>query len=129
MSDGVRSRERGGASRWSRCWIGLAFLAGATSTEEPIGSTRTRQQARGTGDAMGCDRWGRGCSGGEITMEQRMGGEITVECAADGEDLGSVGGWGRPRLRFNPWRRRRSVWRRKKATTSRVAVDCSGGGR
>uniref|UniRef100_A0A0E0AU08 Uncharacterized protein n=1 Tax=Oryza glumipatula TaxID=40148 RepID=A0A0E0AU08_9ORYZ len=59
-------------------------------------------------------------------MEQRMGGEIVVECAAaaaaaDGEDLGSMGGWGRPRLRF-------SAWRRKKATTSRVAVHCGGGG-
>nr|BAD03450.1 hypothetical protein [Oryza sativa Japonica Group]BAD03623.1 hypothetical protein [Oryza sativa Japonica Group] len=63
--------------------------------------------------------------GGEIAMEQRMGGEIVVECAAaaaaDGEDLGSMGGWGRPRLRF-------SAWRRKKATTSRVAVHCGGGG-
>uniref|UniRef100_A0A0E0GY85 Uncharacterized protein n=1 Tax=Oryza nivara TaxID=4536 RepID=A0A0E0GY85_ORYNI len=45
---------------------------------------------------MGCDRRGRGCSGGEIAMEQRMGGEIAVECtaaAADGEYLGSVGRW------------------------------------
>uniref|UniRef100_A0A0E0CFH2 Uncharacterized protein n=1 Tax=Oryza meridionalis TaxID=40149 RepID=A0A0E0CFH2_9ORYZ len=57
-------------------------------------------------------------------MEQRMGGEIAVECevaAADGEDLGSIGGWGRPRLWF-------SAWRRKKATTSRVAVHCGDGG-
>uniref|UniRef100_A0A0E0B6F4 Uncharacterized protein n=1 Tax=Oryza glumipatula TaxID=40148 RepID=A0A0E0B6F4_9ORYZ len=82
---------------------------------------------------MGCDRRGIGCNGGKIVMEQRMGREIAVESAAavaaDGEDLGSVVGWRRPRLRFSAWRRQRGAWRRKKTMTSRVSVDCRGGGR